>query len=239
MSDSTLPIEEVLTSIRADDPHYPLTSLVCIENTHNVMGGVPLKKSYIDELKAAIAPHNIPLHIDGARIFNASVALGESVGDLCSSADSVSICLSKGLGTPLGSVLVGSEELIAKAKRSRKSLGGGMRQAGVVAAAGIYALENNVERLALDHERASFLCDTLINAGYVVPKRSQTNLLFFGLPEGAKLSLDELVDRLKVENNVLIGGGYTGGTMCRAALHKFVSDEDIEEAANAMADMLQ
>jgi threonine aldolase len=235
--DSTLPIDEVLTAIRGDDPHYPRTSLVCIENTHNIMGGVPLEKQYIDDLKLAI--NDVPLHIDGARIFNASIALKTPVAALCHSADSVSICLSKGLGAPIGSVLVGSSELIRKALRIRKSLGGGMRQSGVVAAAGLYALENNVERLAEDHERCAFLCDSLIAAGYHVPKRSVTNLTFFGLPLQSKVKdVDELTRRLKDECGVLIGSGYGDGTMCRAALHKMITDEDVEKAAAAMTNIL-
>ena len=236
--DATLPIDEVIASIREDDPHYPKTAVVCIENTHNVLGGVPLGASYVDELGSVLRSRGVPLHIDGARIFNACASLNVSPSALCANADSVSICLSKGLGCPVGSVLVGSEELIYFARRQRKACGGGMRQAGVLAAAGIFAVENNVDRLTEDHERASYLCSVISAAGYVVKKEPQTNLFFFGLPQGARVTLDDVVEGAG-EENVLFGGGYSLGTQCRLAVHKHVTDSDVERAASLIASMLK
>ncbi|GMI37398.1 hypothetical protein TrCOL_g11725 [Triparma columacea] len=237
--DATLPIDEIIKSIREDDPHYPRTDVVAIENTHNVLGGVPIPKSYVDALGTKLASeHALPLHIDGARIFNACVALNTSPKDLCENASSVSICLSKGLGSPVGSVLVGSEELIYRARRQRKACGGGMRQAGVIAAAGIYAIENNVERLAEDHQKAMYLSKVLSKAGYIVNREPETNLFFFGLPDDSKTSLDEIVGEAE-KQGILFGGGYSGGTQCRLAAHKDVSMEDIEEAARVISELIK
>ncbi|GMH48274.1 hypothetical protein TrRE_jg5880, partial [Triparma retinervis] len=237
--DATLPIDEIIKSIRVDDPHYPRTDVVAIENTHNVLGGVPIPKSYVDALGTKLeSEYNLPLHIDGARIFNACVALDTTPKDLCEKASSVSICLSKGLGSPVGSVLVGSEELIYLARRQRKACGGGMRQAGVIAAAGIYAIENNVERLAEDHEKARYLSKVLTMAGYVVNREPETNLFFFGLPDDSKTTLDEIVGEAE-KHGILFGGGYSGGTQCRLAAHKDVSMEDIEEAARVISELIK
>jgi threonine aldolase len=232
-------LPQIIKSIREDDPHYPRTDVVAIENTHNVLGGVPIPKSYVDALGTKLASeHALPLHIDGARIFNACVALNTSPKDLCENASSVSICLSKGLGSPVGSVLVGSEELIYRARRQRKACGGGMRQAGVIAAAGIYAIENNVERLAEDHQKAMYLSKVLSKAGYVVNREPETNLFFFGLPDDSKTSLDEIVGEAE-KHGILFGGGYSGGTQCRLAAHKDVSMEDIEEAARVISELIK
>ncbi len=132
-----------------NDDHFAKTELICLENSHNMMGGRALKRSYIDEVSVFAKDLGVKVHIDGARIFNASVSLDIPVADLCSGADSVSICLSKGLGAPLGSVLVGEKEFIRLAKRARKRVGGGMRQVGVVASMAKFAISNNVERLAV------------------------------------------------------------------------------------------
>ena len=143
------------------DDHWPITSLLCLENSHNMCGGVALPKEYFDrmgKLAHSDKMNNVKVHVDGARIFNAAVAQGIDVKNLCENVDSVSICLSKGLGAPLGSVLVGEENFIEVAKRARKRCGGGMRQVGVVASMGLFAVQNNVERLAEDHIRAKKVC---------------------------------------------------------------------------------
>ena len=152
--DGTLDLAEVEAAVKPDDPHFPRTRLLALENT---ITGRVLKRSYLEQAISFAKRKNISTHLDGARIFNAAVHEGTSVKDLCAGFDSVSSCLSKGLGAPAGTVLVGSNEFIQKAKRARKILGGGMRQAGVLAAAGLYALENNVERLRVDHENAERL----------------------------------------------------------------------------------
>ena len=149
--------DDILDCVRNGfDDHWPITSLLCLENSHNMCGGIAMPKDYFDRMGtlAHSDKMNVNVHVDGARIFNAAVALNIDVKDLCESVDSISICLSKGLGAPLGSVLVGESDFIEVAKRARKRCGGGMRQAGVVAAMGMYAVQNNVERLAEDHVRA-------------------------------------------------------------------------------------
>ena len=150
--------DDILDCVRNGfDDHWPITSLLCLENSHNMGGGVALPKEYFDrmgKLAHSDKMNNIKVHVDGARIFNAAVAQNIEVKDLCEHVDSVSICLSKGLGAPLGSVLVGEDGFIEVAKRARKRCGGGMRQAGVVASMGLFALQNNIERLADDHVRA-------------------------------------------------------------------------------------
>ncbi|GMH55425.1 hypothetical protein TrLO_g740 [Triparma laevis f. longispina] len=234
--DATLDPSTVEKMIRADDPHFPRTDVVCIENTHNVLGGVPLPKSYVDELSKVCVENELKLHIDGARIMNACVAMNVSAEDLCENVNSVSICLSKGLGSPVGSVLVGSSEVIYLARRQRKACGGGMRQAGVIAGAGIFAIENNVNRLADDHARAKVLAGVMKSAGFVIDKEPQTNLLFFGVPEGSRLTQDDVIEKAS-EVRVLFGGGYSGGTRCRIAMHKHITDGCVEKAGQILKDI--
>ena len=156
--DGTLDLAEVEAAVKPDDPHFARTRLLALENT---IGGRVLSRKYIVEALGLAGRKKLGTHLDGARIFNAAVHLGTSVRDLCAGFDSVSACLSKGLGAPAGTVLLGKAEFISKARRARKILGGGMRQAGILAAAGLYALENNVERLADDHRNAVRLAEGL------------------------------------------------------------------------------
>lgn len=160
--DGTLELADIQNAIRADDPHYPRTRLVALENTHNTCGGRVLPLKFIRNVEELCQDAKLKLHVDGARLANASVASGTPIADLVSGADSVSLCLSKGLGAPVGSILAGTEEFIYNAKRLRKSLGGGMRQAGIIASAGIFALEYQFERLAEDHANAKALAQGLV-----------------------------------------------------------------------------
>lgn len=160
--DGTLDLAEVEAAIKPDDPHFPRTRLLALENT---ITGRVLSRTYLEQAIAVARRKNLSTHLDGARIFNAATALNMKVKDLCAGFDSVSSCLSKGLGAPAGTVLLGNTEFIRKARRARKILGGGMRQAGVIAAAGLYALENNVERLRTDHENATRLAHGLREIG--------------------------------------------------------------------------
>jgi threonine aldolase len=175
--DGTLDLAEVEAAVKPDDPHFARTRLLALENT---IGGRVLSRKYIVEALGLAGRKKLATHLDGARIFNAAVHLGTSVKDLCAGFDSVSACLSKGLGAPAGTVLVGGTDFISKARRARKILGGGMRQAGILAAAGFYALENNVERLADDHRHAARLADGLRALDLSV--EVHTNMVFVRLP---------------------------------------------------------
>jgi threonine aldolase len=167
--------------IRGENVHHPTTALLCIENTHNRCSGAVISLDDTQVLADVAHRHNVAVHIDGARIFNAALAAGASVADMAGPADSIGFCLSKGLGAPVGSVLCGSADFIAKARRNRKMVGGGMRQAGVIAAAGVYALEHMVERLAEDHENAKVLARGLAELPVVDldAESIQTNIVIF------------------------------------------------------------
>lgn len=180
-ADGTLDLEQVATAIKPDDAHFPRTRLLVLENTQN---GRVLPLAYLNVAADFARNHGLSIHLDGARVFNAAVKLGVPVRQITQHFDSVSICLSKGLGCPVGTVLVGKSELIARAHRIRKMLGGGMRQAGVLAAAGLYALEHHVERLAEDHTNAKKLADGLagITSIRLDPAGAQTNMVFVAVP---------------------------------------------------------
>jgi len=176
--DGTLDLAKVEAAIKPDDSHYAITRLVAIENT---ISGKVIGRQYLADFVKLGRKHGLSTHLDGARIFNASVKLGVSVAELCTGFDTVSVCLSKGLGTPAGTVLVGRRDVIARARRIRKMLGGTMRQVGVLAAAGLYALENNVDRLAIDHANAERLGTGLAALGLEV-EPVQTNMVFVTIP---------------------------------------------------------
>jgi len=178
-ADGTLDLAEVEAAIKPDDPHFARTRLLALENT---IGGRAIPRSYYDEALALAKRRGLATHLDGARLFNASVKLGISADGLCRGFDTVSVCLSKGLGAPAGTVLVGSAELIGRAKRARKILGGVMRQAGVLAAAGLHALEHNVERLAEDHANAERLAAGLARIPGLRVEPAQTNMVFAHVP---------------------------------------------------------
>ena len=184
--DGSLAIEDIEAAIKPDDYHFPITKLISVENTHNATGGKPLTASYMNKVRLLAQKHSLKIHVDGARLFNAAIALETPVKELVQDAETVSICLSKGLSAPVGSLLCGSEEDIAKARRIRKMLGGGMRQAGIIAAAGKIALTEMVERLAEDHSNARKLALGLaeINGIEIQPEELPTNLEFFKVPEG-------------------------------------------------------
>jgi threonine aldolase len=238
LENGQLPLDQVKDVWRLDnDDHFAKTQVICLENTHNMMGGVPLPKQYINDMGSLCRTLGVKLHIDGARIFNATIALEEDIHDLCASADTVSICLSKGLGAPLGSVLVGDMETIRLAKRARKRLGGGMRQAGVVAAMGIYAVEHNVERLAQDHIRAQRMASEMKVHGFKIPRDGhvETNIVYFSLPENSLVSKDEFRIRLLTDHGIKLTGGYSrGGEFFRVCTHLDVNDEDIDRATEAI-----
>jgi len=170
--------EDVEKAIRTENIHYPRTSLVCVENTHNSAGGIALTPQQLKADWDVAKKHDLGVHMDGARIFNAAVALKVPVKDLTKYADTVQICLSKGLSAPVGSMVVGSEELVKRARKYRKMLGGGMRQAGIIAAPGIIALTKMVDRLKDDHDNAKLLADGLKKMGFKILNPVQTNMVY-------------------------------------------------------------
>jgi len=175
--DGTLDLAKVEAAIKPDDSHYAITRLIALENT---ISGKVIGRPYLAEAVALARRRGLSIHLDGARVFNASVKLGMPVKDLCAGFDTVSVCLSKGLGTPAGTVLVGRKDVIRRARRIRKMLGGTMRQVGILAAAGLYALEHNVERLAEDHANAARLAAGLAGLGLKV-EPVQTNMVFVAI----------------------------------------------------------
>jgi len=178
--------KEIADAIRPDDHHYAPTALIALENTHNRAGGIIYPLETIQDIGALAHKHGIGLHLDGARLMNAVVASGIPAATWAKSFDSISLCLSKGLGAPVGSVLSGSRDFIQEAHRYRKMLGGGMRQAGILAAAGIYALDHHVNRLAEDHENAQILARAMENMGLLKDDRNwtQTNMVVLAFPRG-------------------------------------------------------
>ena len=192
--DGTLALDDIRNAIRTENVHFPRTRLICLENTHNRCFGFPLHLDYLHSVRSIADENALKLHVDGARLFNAAVALGISVEELCGPVDSTTFCLSKGLSAPVGSLVCGNTGFIYKVKRLRKVLGGGMRQAGILAAAGIEALETMVDQLALDHHHAKVLADGLSSVdglhcnSVFVP----TNIVYF-LLERENITGQELV----------------------------------------------
>jgi threonine aldolase len=237
LPDGSLDLDAIRLAIREDDPHSPITRLVALENTHNRCGGVVLTAEYIQAVGELAHQENIKLHIDGARIFNAAVALGIPARALAAPADSLTFCLSKALSAPVGSVIVGDREFIHKALRIRKILGGGMRQAGVLAAAGIIALETMIERLVDDHARARRLAEGLSRIpGLVLDQGSPfTNMIFVNLTPEAGLEADKAAERLK-EHDLLVG--VVGARRFRLVTHCWIGDDDIDQATAAFSAIL-
>ena len=223
--DGTMQLEDIKAAIRGIDDHFPVTKLICLENTHNVCGGAPLSVTYTKEVANLARTHNIKLHIDGARIFNAAVAQGVEVQELVEDADSMSFCMSKGLAAPVGSIICGSKDFIDQARGIRKGLGGGMRQAGIIAAAGIVALETMVDRLQEDHTNARLLADGIADLSGIVldPETIKTNIIYFDLDDAAMESANFLT--------VLEAKGIqffdTGPRRFRMVTHYGITAEDI------------
>ncbi|MBK7104149.1 MAG: low-specificity L-threonine aldolase [Ignavibacteriae bacterium] len=212
--------------IRPTSAYYmPRTKIIEVENTHNRAGGTIYKLEEIEKLQTLVRKHNLKFHLDGARLWNASVATSIKVSEYAKYFDSVSVCLSKGLGTPVGSVIAGTSEFINEAFRVRKAFGGGMRQAGVLAAAGIYAIQNNIERLAEDHEKAKMLANYLVKTGKfeLINKEVETNIIIF---KPLQKSVEESLSICK-ENGLLFSVGQIG--TLRAVTHMDVSFEDINK----------
>lgn len=217
-ADGTIDLARAEAVIKPDDFHFAKTRLFCLENT---VGGKVLPVNYLKEAHGFAASHDLGFHLDGARIFNAAVKLGMPVQDLTRHFDSVSCCLSKGLGAPVGSVLCGTKAFIDRARRWRKMLGGGMRQAGILAAAGIYALDNHIERLAEDHDNAKILAEGLagIEGIGVAPGEVQTNMVFADV--GSRIN--DLADHLETRGILIDRAPIT-----RLVTHLDISREDVD-----------
>ncbi|NGZ08909.1 MAG: aminotransferase class I/II-fold pyridoxal phosphate-dependent enzyme [Nitrospira sp. LK70] len=229
--------EQVEAAIRPNDPHSITTALICIENTHNAGGGTIYPLSTIEKLRALAVRHGIPMHLDGARLFNAVAATTLPPTAYAQHFETVSVCLSKGLGAPVGSLLISNDQrLMERARRFRRMYGGAMRQAGILAAAGIYALERHVARLKTDHDHAKKLARLLqqIPAIQVAPQHVETNIVIFDIIDEQR-SPAQLVAALKAQG-VLINA--VGGLSYRAVTHLQITDKQIDEAAAVFAKVL-
>jgi len=223
---------QVEAAIRADDVHFPVTRLVVIENTHNRGGGTVFPLSKIREVCELASARGLRMHMDGARLWNACIASGISPAEYAAPFDSVSVCLSKGLGCPVGSLIAGSKEFIKRAHRFRKMVGGGTRQAGVLAAAGIYALDHHLQRLEEDHRKARRLAQGLTNIQNIIinPKEFETNILYFNTAPSGR-GAPEIAAALK-ERGVLVHP--TGKDLIRSVTHMDVSFDQIDQALNTI-----
>ena len=224
--DGTININDIVNAIRKKgDDHFPKTKLICLENTHNACYGSPINTDFFNEVKNIANKHNISIHLDGARIFNAAIALNKSVDELTKDCDSVSCCLSKGLSAPVGSVILGNKKFISKAKSLRKALGGGMRQAGLIASAGIFSLDHMINRIKDDHSNTKILAGelNLIKNLEINLNQVHTNIIFL-YNRDKTLSNQDLLLSLE-KNNIKID--YKGNSKFRLVTHSGFRKEDI------------
>jgi threonine aldolase len=241
--DGTLALDEIEAAVRVEDVHVPHTSAIALENTHNNCGGVAIPPDYFARVRQVADRHGLAVHLDGARLFNAAVALDVPVQAFTQQVDSVMICLSKGLCAPVGSILAGSGDFIYKARRARKMLGGGMRQAGILAAAGIVALEQMVDRLAEDHANAKRLAQGLNGIpGITVPGLANspdvltTNMVYFKLDDEIAIRPESLARRMEEMYQIKIEPGYS--QEFRLVTHKWVAAEDVKTTLAAFQHIL-
>src|SRR3990172_6467832 len=227
-----LDLDAVRRAVRSQDVHFPPTGLICVENTQNHCGGSVVGEEHMAAVRALAGEHDLPVHLDGARLFNAAIALGLPASQLARYADSVAFSLCKGLACPIGSVLCGNHEVIRRARRYRKMLGGGMRQAGIIAAAGVYALENMVERLTEDHENARILAEGLSAIpGIALAPPPQSNLVFF---TAQGWDLGKLMIRLGGQGILCLD---EGGRL-RMVTHYGINRQDVEQAVAAVRSLV-
>lgn len=221
-------LADIATAVRPDNPHLPHSRLILVENSYGERGGYPIAPDYFAAVKAIAAQHGLAVHMDGARLFNAAVALGLEANQITQHVDSVSFCLSKGLCAPVGSMLCGTADFIHQARRVRKIVGGGMRQAGILATAGIVALNDMVDRLAEDHANAHRLAQGLAKIpGIIVDLESvQTNIVFFDLADDVTHSSREILAALRREN-IWLGG--SGPRRFRAVTHYWVGEAEVDQ----------
>jgi len=235
--DGTMLIDDIEGAIRGDDVHFPRTRLICIENTHNRCNGIPLTPEYTDSVVKLANNYGLKVHLDGARIFNAAVSLDVEATDLTRGVDSVSFCLSKGLSAPIGSVLCGSKRFIAEARRIRKILGGGMRQTGVIAAAGIVALDEMRERLAEDHSNARRFAEGIAEIpGFSVNlEHVKTNIVFFNRVDD-RISDEDVLTRADERGLKFLS---LGPSRFRIVTHYGIDAVDVDRALEVLRDVMK
>jgi threonine aldolase len=235
--DGTMDLKDIEAAVRGDNIHYPRTRLICLENTHNICNGAPLTPEYIDAVAEIARRHNISVHLDGARIFNAAVALGVKADEFTRNVDSLIFCLSKGLSAPIGSVVCGSKKFTAEALRNRKLLGGGMRQTGIIAAPGIIALERMVDRLDEDHKNARRLAQGIarIPGLSIDPERIKTNILYFDITSKG-LTADELVAKSDRKGIKFL---RLGPSTFRMVTHYGIDSEDVDRALECLNEVMK
>jgi len=234
--DGTLDLNQIQKAIRAENVHFPRTRLICLENTQNRCGGVVLSAAYTDAVGELAHEHGLRVYLDGARLFNAAVALQVDASELTRGVDAVGFCLSKGLSAPVGSVLCGEAEFVREARRWRKAVGGGMRQAGILAAAGIVALEDMVDRMAEDHENARLLAEGLAATPGIGldPQKIQTNIIYFDVVKPGVSAAD--VTKGLRGRGVLVSP--FSASRIRVVTHYGISREDVERTVAAMGEVL-
>jgi len=228
-------IDIIEQAIRTENIHYPETTLLCLENTHNRCGGAVLTADYTDACCQLAHKYGLKVHLDGARIFNAAIALGVPTSELATLVDSVCFCLSKGLSAPVGSLICGDKDFVDRARKWRKMLGGGMRQAGVIAAAGIVAIQKMASRLAQDHANAQRLAYGLadIPGISINPEAIQTNIVNFDTP--SKLTADRFVQQMSARG---VKFNSRGGQRVRAVTHRMISKADVDEALEQIGSLI-
>jgi threonine aldolase len=236
-SDGTLKLDDILEAIRFDDIHHPQTRMIALENTQNMCGGVPLTVDYTRSVGEIARERGLKFHLDGARIFNAAAALDVEPAELVGPFNSVMFCLSKGLGAPVGSILCGEKDFISRSRRIRKMLGGSMRQAGVIAAAGTYALQHHLPLLKEDHRRASELAQGLNNlpGTELMDSDPPTNMVYLKLAPDLPYDAEEIKGKLK-DYGVLIG--YENHRLIRLVTHLWIQDQDIHVVIEAFKTVL-
>lgn len=234
--DGSLLLSELEEGLRGSDSHFPPSRLVCLENTHNRCGGTCQTPEYFQQVSGFAGRHGLKIHLDGARIFNAAAAQNVDVTAFAQHVDSLTFCLSKGLAAPVGSVVCGTREFIQRVHRQRKLLGGGMRQAGILAAAGIVALETMPGRLGEDHARARALAERLEETPGLIVNPPATNMIFLSLADFVPLSAKEAAEKMKARG-VLVG--IVGPRQFRLVTHYEIDDAGVDRAASVFAEVLQ
>ena len=245
--DGTINIDDIQSAIRTENVHFPNTSAITLENTHNLCNGSPLSPAYIKDVAQVAHDNDMKLHIDGARIFNAAAALDVNVKTLVADSDSTTFCLSKGLAAPIGSVICGSEEFIYHARRNRKALGGGMRQAGIIAAAGIVSLDKMIIKIQEDHKNTQLLAEGIVNIEglSIIKENIKSNILYFDIEKGRTRSMKlakQTINKNEYPFDIILNNIYfleTSPSRFRLVTHYGITEEDIEKTLMIIKEMVK